>query len=240
MKSKIFLFIFCATGPLFLYAQNGTHLGLKGLAGVTYLYNENTFNGKTVRSDVTLGNFMGITVGQQYRERTGIMADVMYTSHNQNYANNKPGINENWSKKIKYVESGIYIRKSSSEKRNFASIFFIDLGPKFSYLVHATDTWTDTNSVSTSSISTNSYNKFNISFTTYVGSNWYLSDKLRLTSGVNVSYGFLDITKEGSSNNLDRFNNPYKPTNSFSMGISLGLIYVIETKRVYYSYTDNH
>jgi len=234
MKIKVFLFIFCATCHLFLFAQQGTHIGFKGLAGVTYLYNANTFS-ENVRSDVTFGNFMGITFGQNYRERTGYFIDVTYTSHNQNYANNRAGINENWSKKLRYVDSGLYLRKSSSEKRHNFSLLFFEIGPRFSYLLNATDTWVDTNSVTTRSISTNSYNKFNISLAICVGSNWYLSDKLRITTGVYSSYGFLDITKEGSSNNLDRFNIPYKPTNPFSIGISLGLILVFETKMVYYS-----
>lgn len=189
---------------VFLYALSvqaqGFRVGMSGGINSTWLMNKNVFDqddGLDIAS--SFGGRLGIDAIYAFSEKTGISIGFNFIStHNQKYSGENKGpihLNGDSKTKLNYLDIPILFRLTSSSGTYF------EIGPQIGILNSAKLDYDETNGISYSNLNIkNGFNSTNVALILGFGVDIDIVEKLYITTGLRLGYGFSDVTKEYSTN----------------------------------------
>jgi hypothetical protein len=184
-----------------LQAQEGVRIGVKGAFNSTWLFNNNVSDaGPSLDYESTFGGSLGAQVIFMFAETYGMSAEVLLSSHNQNYAGflNKNEANTfKLENRISYLDIPVLFRVSSPKGPYF------EIGPQASILLGAKESYSSlSNSVANPNYSDkdfkDDFNGFGLSGILGFGVDIKISEKINLNTGLRFGYTFTDATSEYS------------------------------------------
>lgn len=196
-KILIALMLVATTGNLL--AQEGVRLGVKGSFNSTWLFNKNVSD-QNARLDYasTFGTAFGAQAIYMFAETYGMSAELSFASHRQKYDGYEGNEDNTFTNEIKlnYLDIPILFRVSSPKGPYF------EIGPQFSLLMGAKETFELDNDPSDLSYSNkdfkDNFNSFGMGAVLGFGVDIKLSEELALNTGLRFGYMFSDATTEYS------------------------------------------
>jgi hypothetical protein len=222
---KLFLSALLLAGFNAAQAQKieaGVNLGY----GTTWLINSNVSDqGPELDPEASFAPIFGLQGEYHISDKLAIHAELDLAMVTQKYKGEQTGISAKGKDKLSYFEVPILVRKYMGK------LFFVELGPKFSFLMSAKES-IDANGASV--ISDNDvkegYKKTVVSAALGFGVRIPVAPKIHVNAGLRLAYGLTDATQEFSQTELMAKGN----------NLSVGTTYAHMNQQGDFSYKSTH
>jgi len=191
---KALLTIAIVIAALSIQAQS-FRLGVSGGVNSTWLMNKNVFDANDgLDIAATFGGRFGIDAIYSFNDKIGVGIGFNFISNNsQKYTGDETGLNGDLTTKLNYFDVPLMLRLTSSGGTYF------EIGPQFGFLTKAEETYEndDVSSFDYDDFDVkNSFEKTNIALVFGFGVDIDVTEKVFITTGLRLGYGFSDVTKE--------------------------------------------
>ena len=245
MKNKLLIL----SGILFLsiasIAQKGHELiiGAGGSISSVWIMNQNFYGEPELNYAPKVGYGGSFNMGYNFTENLSIMAELLYSKQGQKYEDKQvmEGMKYDAERDItlSYLHIPLFFKYAFGTS---ATKFRFLLGPQFSKLLDATQTYTrGGNTLGTEAVNlegktfktdaANIKERFidnDIAIVLDVGADIHLSDKFFISPGFRMNYGFKDINSEAyRMNDLD---GEYSPSHNVTAGLFISINYKIDVE----------
>ena len=215
-----------------------TELGVKDVFSVNFLMNTNVIDDVNIKSPLSFGNSIGLKFGVNFNQTHGFTIDGLYNGINQRYKSENDSMN--WSKEVhlKYFDIPVLYR-------NFSELTYFEIGPQFSFLADARESFTanlpSPPDSSNSFTDKGRFNPYNIGAVIGFGTAMWSTDNVAIFLAFRIQYSFLDvITSKGRDGkdypyylfpgyNIQPDLSGYKSTNCLSGGFTIEINYNIQS-----------
>lgn len=253
---KALLTIAVVIAAMSLQAQS-FRVGLSGGVNSTWMMNKNVFDyddGLDVAT--TFGGRLGLEAIYSFNDNVGVGVGFNFLSRNsQKYTGDNRGndvrLDGDLTSKMNYFDIPLTLRITSSGGTYF------EVGPQFGFLTSAKETYKNNSNplLDYDNVDIkNSFNKTNIALVFGFGVDIDVTEKIFITTGLRLGYGFTDVTKEykdaaeflsdnpealtnnaqyittGSANTDDKGDHNYERTSRVFGGLNLGISYKFSGK----------
>ncbi|MFT4525113.1 MAG: hypothetical protein ACI9FU_001878 [Granulosicoccus sp.] len=204
-------------------------VGASVSANTTWLLNDAVSNQRTGTTDLefSMGYNVGITGGYHYNDHIAMGLDLQFFTLNQRYTGKDNALF--WESKVSLsgVQIPVYAKFMTS------SGLFVEAGWQFSFVTSAQYTRGITNGTEepVDQDQSATYSKVLYSPHLGLGMDWYLNDMWVITTGLRANYSINDlkgVDGQGRNVNTDPIYTDPKPTNALSVGIFIGVRYMID------------
>ena len=238
MRKSALTILFLAVIAYSGYAQGGPTIGIKGGYGPTYLLNKNWKNDKGMRYMPSFGYNAGLALGYNARYYNfGFSGEVFIQQirHKMEEDRATPTFSRDY--KFQYLSLPLFLRLRpsgdySSRTYTYGGAYF-EIGVQPSKLLSATlDSFVQATGTTQIDIK-NRYEEWNVFGVIGAGFHQVGTEKISLTHGIRVYYGFMDMNNEanrGDYINVDGTTSSYQSTKAVTVQYLFSLIYKFGAK----------
>jgi hypothetical protein len=223
MKRTIILFAsILAVLPAF--SQKGFHAGLVGSGNLTFIINQNSWGRPELEYAPTYGYAGGMAVGYNFDRHFGLQGELLASKQGQNYHEENVALEQtDRTLDLRYTHVPLLLKFSGGG--DYGIRFYMLGGPQFSFLRHATETYSSPAEPKTTTDVTDRFENADVQLVFDLGSDFTLWGNWYMSTGLRFNYGIKDI-------NDDNWRIPpkgkfYTPSQSALGGVQIGIHYVM-------------
>jgi len=227
------------------YGQKGKELifGAGGALTSVWIQNQNFYGEPEIDYAPKMGYAFSFNFGYNFTEKLSAVTEFQYSAQGQKYDGKQSFDGHKYDTKrdisLQYFNIPVFVKYSFGTG---GTKFRFMLGPQFSFLNNATQTYTrddkvlgtyktDLNGKPFQTDAENIKDRFintDISIAFDLGADVYLSKKFFVNAGFRVNYGFKDINE--SAYRLNDIDGEYSPSHNAWAGLYVGINYILDVQ----------
>ncbi len=227
------------------FGQKGKELvfGVGGAITSVWIQNQNFYGETEIDYAPKMGYALTLNFGYNFTEKISAITEFQYSMQGQKYEQKKSSSGPNYDTKrdinLQYFNIPVFFKYSFGSS---TTKFRVMLGPQFSFLNEATQTYTrDGKTIGTTQTDLNGntfvtdatniknrFENFDIGIAVDLGADIYLSKKFFINAGLRVNYGFKDINDPAYR--LKDSSGEYSPSHNAWGGLYFGINYILDVQ----------